>query len=79
LTSFGDRKKFSRPAGVSCEPRKELAIIAFIILILFMEVLLAILLPGPNMGAPVRFLLGIRRGNRISLCVGRRVRRLAFG
>ena len=34
----------------------------FIILILLMEILLAILLPGPNMGAPMRFLLGIRRG-----------------
>jgi hypothetical protein len=35
---------------------------AFITLILFMEILLAILLPGPNMGAPVRFLLGVRQG-----------------
>lgn len=35
---------------------------ALISLILFMEILLAILLPGPNMGAPVRFLLGIRQG-----------------
>jgi hypothetical protein len=35
---------------------------ALIILILFVELLLAIRLPGPNMGAPVRFLLGIRRG-----------------
>lgn len=34
---------------------------AFIILILFIEMLLAILLPSPNMGAPVRYLLGIRR------------------
>jgi hypothetical protein len=33
---------------------------AFIILFLFIEILFAILLPGPNMGAPVRFLLGIR-------------------
>ena len=40
---------------------------AFIILVLFMELLLAIVLPGPNMGAPMRRLLGIRRGNRISL------------
>jgi hypothetical protein len=35
---------------------------AFIVLFLFMEILLAILLPGPNMGAPVRFLLGVGRG-----------------
>ena len=33
---------------------------ALISLILFMEILLAILLPGPNMGAG--FLLRIRRG-----------------
>jgi hypothetical protein len=39
---------------------------AFIILILFLELLLTILLPGPNMGAPIRSLLGIRRGNRAS-------------
>ena len=44
-----------------------------------MEVLLAILLPGPNMAAPVRFLFGYPPGNRISLCVGRCVRCLAFG
>ncbi len=35
---------------------------AFVVLFLFIETLLAILLPGPNMGAPMRFLLGIRRG-----------------
>jgi hypothetical protein len=35
---------------------------AFIIVFLFMEILLAILLPGPDMGAPMRSLLGIRRG-----------------
>jgi hypothetical protein len=35
---------------------------AFIILLLFLEILLAILLPAPNMGAPIRYLLGIRRG-----------------
>jgi hypothetical protein len=35
---------------------------AFIILLLFMELLLAIVLPGPNMGAPMRRLLGIRPG-----------------
>jgi hypothetical protein len=41
---------------------------AFIILVLFMELLLAIVLPGPNMGAPMRGLFGIRPGgNRISL------------
>ena len=35
---------------------------ALIILILFMEFLLAIVLPAPNMGAPIRRLLGIRQG-----------------
>jgi hypothetical protein len=35
---------------------------AFIVVIFFTEILLAILLPGPNMGAPIRSLLGIRRG-----------------
>jgi hypothetical protein len=35
---------------------------AFITLILFLELLLAILLPAPNMGAPMRFLLGVRQG-----------------
>jgi hypothetical protein len=35
---------------------------AVVILVLSVEVLLAILLPGPNMGAPVRYLLGFRRG-----------------
>jgi hypothetical protein len=33
-----------------------------IVLILFVELLLAILLPAPNMGAPIRRLLGISRG-----------------
>jgi hypothetical protein len=36
---------------------------ASVILILVVELLLTIRLPGPNMGAPVRFLLGIRGGN----------------
>jgi hypothetical protein len=35
---------------------------ATIVLILFVELLLAILLPAPNMGAPIRRLLGISRG-----------------
>jgi hypothetical protein len=46
------------------QPRKELAIMAIIVLILFVELLLAILLPAPNMGAPIRRLLGIRQGER---------------
>ena len=33
-----------------------------VVLILFVEFLLAIVLPAPNMGAPIRRLLGIRRG-----------------
>ena len=37
---------------------------AIITLILFVELLLAILLPAPNMGAPIRRLLGIRHGER---------------
>jgi len=32
-----------------------------VVLILSIEIILAILLPAPNMGAPIRFLLGIRR------------------
>jgi hypothetical protein len=39
---------------------------ALIILILFVELLLAIVLPAPNLGAPIRRLLGIRQENRIS-------------
>ena len=35
---------------------------AFIVLLLTVEILLAIVLPSPNLGAPVRYLLGIRRG-----------------
>jgi hypothetical protein len=35
---------------------------AIVVLILFVELLLAIVLPAPNMGAPIRRLLGIRRG-----------------
>ena len=35
---------------------------AIIALILFVELLLAILLPAPNMGAPIRRLLGMSRG-----------------
>jgi hypothetical protein len=35
---------------------------AIIVLLLFVELLLAILLPAPNMGAPIRRLLGISRG-----------------
>jgi hypothetical protein len=35
---------------------------ALIILLLLMEIPLAIVLPAPNMGAPIRRLLGIRRG-----------------
>jgi hypothetical protein len=35
---------------------------AIIVLILCVELLLAILLPAPNMGAPIRRLLGISRG-----------------
>ncbi len=35
---------------------------AFIIVLLLVEIILAIFLPSPNLGAPVRFLLGIRRG-----------------
>lgn len=38
------------------------AIMAFIILLLIVELILAIVLPSPNLGAPVRYLLGIRRG-----------------
>jgi len=35
---------------------------AIIVLILFVELFLAILLPAPNLGAPIRRLLGISRG-----------------
>ncbi len=35
---------------------------AVICLILLVELFLAIVLPGPSLGAPVRYLLGIRRG-----------------
>jgi hypothetical protein len=35
---------------------------ALIVLILLIELLLAIVLPAPNLGAPIRRLLGIRQG-----------------
>ena len=40
---------------------------AIIVLILLVELLLAILLPAPNMGAPIRRLLGVRQGERKAL------------
>jgi hypothetical protein len=39
---------------------------AIVVLILFMELLLAILLPAPNMGAPIRRLLGITRREQLA-------------
>jgi hypothetical protein len=35
---------------------------ALIVLILLIELFFAIVLPAPNMGAPIRRLLGIRQG-----------------
>jgi hypothetical protein len=37
---------------------------AIIVLILLVELILAILLPAPNLGAPIRRLLGIRQVER---------------
>jgi hypothetical protein len=37
---------------------------AIIVLILLAELILAILLPAPNLGAPIRRLLGIRQVER---------------
>jgi hypothetical protein len=41
---------------------KHVAIMALIVLILLVELFFAIVLPAPNMGAPIRRLLGIRQG-----------------
>jgi hypothetical protein len=49
---------------------------AFIILILFMEILLAILLPGPNMGNPYEVPFGYPPGGTELACVLGAVHRL---
>ncbi len=61
MTAMWQRSATERHAALFATA-KELVIMALIVLFLFIEMLLAILLPGPNMGAPMRFLLGIRQG-----------------